>query len=197
MKSTLFAVLMLAVSSVFAADTFWRIDVSPIKDNMAPVSPVETEMAKPRHPEWEKDEAKKAAALIYQSKKALPAGEWTTCEITFKAEGNGKTYVNLSGGWAKEVKDRTWVYIRNVKVNGESYKGNGDLKKVWKEKKNGDRFIPSGFWMNVKAKYLEDFEGAPAILCNYDSKLILNIDLTEGTTYVVSCEMKPAPTPAE
>ena len=194
MKSLMFAVLMMVVSSTFALDSFWRMDVWPNRDGMIPITPIETEASKPRHPEWENDETKKAACLVYQDKKPLSTDAWTTCELSFKAEGTGKVSMICGGGWAKEIAQRGWVYIRNIKVNGELYK-NGDFKTTWTDKKNNNRKIPTNFWFNPKGKYIEDLEGAPAVLCNHDSKLTFALDVTEGTTYVISCEMKAAPAP--
>ena len=197
MKSNWILALALTAVSAMAADSFARIDAVPRNDKpMVKISPVNTDTVTPQHPDWMKKEPERAAArLTYQDKKPR-TDEWKTYVLSFKAEETGTVDIQFGGGYAGDVTKRNWVYVRNVKVNGVSWKNNGDFKKYSYVEK-GKKDMPSGFWVNRKGELIKDLgDGKTAVHANHDNRLSFSFNVVEGETYEVSVDFKAAPTPA-
>ncbi len=197
MKSNWILALALTAVSAIAADSFARIDAVPRRDKpMVKISPVATDTVTPEHPIWMKDEIERtAASLTFQDKKKL-TDEWKTYVFSFKAEGSGTVDIQFGGGYTGDVAKRNWVYVRNVKVNGASWRNNGDFKKSSYVEK-GQKEMPNGFWVNRNAKLIKDLgDGKAAVLVNHDNRLSFSFNVVAGETYEVSVDFKAAPTPA-
>ncbi|MBR0460259.1 MAG: hypothetical protein IJJ26_13570 [Victivallales bacterium] len=197
MQSKLFLALLVSSISAFAAGSVARFDVVNGQNDTAKVrlSPVATETVKASYPNWVADEEERVLRVTYQDPDQLSSTEWKTFVFSFKAEGSGTVYFQIGSGYAKEVEKRGWAYARNIKVNGDSWKQNGDLKKSYINKKTKLE-TPAGFNFIRKPIYVKNAgDEKPAMQVNFDNRISFGIPVEEGKTYEISVDMMAAPTP--
>ncbi|MBR0458926.1 MAG: hypothetical protein IJJ26_06795 [Victivallales bacterium] len=191
-------VLAMAAVSAWAADSVARFDVQVNqKDSqkLFVLEPVATEsVPKPQHPNWHKDVALVQSWLTFQDAKPLSADQWKTFVFKFKSEGAGVVDFRIGGGFTAKEEERQWVYACNVKVNGVSYKENGDFKKTIEVKAQNNKRMPVGYWLSNKSQ-LAEVDGKTVAHINHDNRLSFRLNVVEGETYEISVDLKAAPKP--
>lgn len=178
-----------AAIAVQAADTFFRVDVNGIKENIALTHENSTDMNIGTMG-WLKDAEQRKCSVTASSKQKLSATEWKNYSVTFTPAKSGKVTVGIIGQWAAKPENMGWVLVNNVKVNDQLYK-NGDFKKTYKAH-NGTATMPSEFWLNNKAAYCPTAgdKGTPAILVNHNNQGSFSMPVEAGKKYKLTFSVK-------
>ena len=98
--------------------------------------------------------------------------------------------------WARNVEDRGWLMVGNLKINGTPVT-NADMKKTYE--RNG-RTMPNGFWLSgKKSEYVADGgpDGAAGVLVNHDNRLGRSIKVEAGKPVTVEYMAKAAEDPGK
>lgn len=133
--------------------------------------------------------------LVASTRKVV-GPEWTVCKFVFTPEESGIVTLSLGGQWARNVEDRGWLMVGNLKINGTPVT-NADMKKTYE--RNG-RTMPNGFWLSgKKSEYVADGgpDGAAGVLVNHDNRLGRSIKVEAGKPVTVEYMAKAAEDPGK
>lgn len=187
------ALAALAAIAAQAANSFLRVDINAIDQQIALTKPYSDCMVvSPMN--WIKNAENRKYTLSAAMNDPLSESEWEDFSFSFTPEKAGKLRVSIGGQWAKEEAERGWLLVDSITVNGKLI-ANGDFKQTYTGQYG--KVIPKKFALDPGSKvlYIPDGgkEKTPAVKVNHDHRLFFNLPVEAGKSYELSFTVKAAP----
>lgn len=192
MRTFFFLALSFLAAGTLAATPVFRADICGTrKEGTVKLSPAKgkADSFESANITWGKEEERPFNLSGYGA--PLKADAWVEQTFSFRAEETGKVSLMLGGQWAKNAKDREWVLLAGLTVNGQAVP-NADFSQVYMDR---DRQIPTHFWLHDRGRLVPGAgpAGKNAVLVNHDNRLYYALDVEAGSTYTVTLQVKPVP----
>lgn len=130
---------------------------------------------------WHKKEDQ--PCMLYGYTKLSEDGKTKNITVSFTAKDTGKIQVHFTGGWNKDPKERNYVYINDLTLNGINlFPAQKTDEKNGKIKYNKP---PKDFTCVGKGQFVSGVAGAKTIsmLVNQDNRIIYKLSAEKGKKY--------------
>jgi len=190
MKKIFALLCFVAMCNSWSAEAVFKIEIngSISPDKRVELSTNNNGIAM-RAQSWHKKENQ--ACTLYGYTK-LSDGIIKPVTVSFNAQNSGIVNVYFTGGWNDDPRQREFVYIADVTLNGKTLLPKRETDKG--EEKNNCVKTPEGFTCIGNAKFISEAENTESIamVVNQDNRIKYLLNVKKGNTYTFTMNLMPA-----